>query len=65
MFYYNESIKVTELGLFGNMTRIINTFEDDDWGSLLFDTLVLYIYPSKLLLNAIYTILGAVSSGFL
>lgn len=65
MFYYNESIKVTELGLFGNMTRIINTFEDDDWGSLLFDTLVLYIYPSKLLLNAIYTILGAVSSVFL
>lgn len=65
MFYYKESIKVTELGLLGNMTRIINTFEDDDWGSLLFDTLVLYIYPSKLLLNAIYTILGAVSSIFI
>lgn len=65
MFYYKESMKVTELGLFGNMTRIINNFDDDDWGSLLFDTFVLYIYPSKFLLNAIYTILGAVSSVFM
>lgn len=65
MFYYKNSIQVTDLGLIGNLTRIVNKFESDDWGALFFDTIVLYIYPSKLLVNAIYTLLGVISSIFI
>ena len=65
MFYYRESIQVTDLGLVENLKRIVNKFESDDWGSLMFDTFVLYIYPSKLLVNAIYTLLGVISSIFI
>ena len=65
MFYYKNSIQVTDLGLIKNISRIINKYESDDWGTLFFDSLVFYIYPSKLLLNAIYTLLGVISSIFI
>ena len=65
MFYYTESIKVVDLGLVGNLTRIVNNFESDDWGSLFFDTIVFSFYPSKLLVNVIYTVLGVISSVFI
>lgn len=65
MFYYKNSIQVTELGLIENMTRLMNKYKSEDWGALLFDTFVLYIYPSKLLVNAIYTLFGVISSIFI
>jgi len=65
MFYYKNSIQVIDLGLVKNISRIINKYESDDWGALFFDSFVFYVYPSKLLLNAIYTLLGGISSIFI
>ena len=65
MFYYSNSIQVKELGFVGNITRLMNKYKSDDWGALFFDTFVLYLYPSKLLVNAIYVLLGVISSIFI
>ena len=65
MYYYKHSIKVNELGLFGNLSRIVKEIDYDDWGILFFDTIVLYIIPDKLFLNFIYTVIGCFSALFL
>lgn len=65
MYYYKHSMKVNELGLFGNLSRIVKEIDYDDWGILFFDTIVLYIIPDKLFLNFIYTIIGCFSALFL
>jgi hypothetical protein len=65
MFYYKESMRVQELGLGGNISRIVQEFDFDDWGALICDTIVMYIFPQKLFLNFIYMLLGAFSAVFL
>lgn len=62
MFYYSEAIKVTDLGLVGVLEYITTKYKFDDWGALVFDSVMLYIIPSKLFVNFIYTILGSISS---
>lgn len=65
MFYYRESMKVTELGLAGVLKYIVMRHDFDDWGALFFDSMIFYILPSKLFINIIYTFLGAISSVYL
>ena len=61
-FYYREAIRVVDLGFKDNAERILTKFGFDDWGALLFSNLVLYIYPSFFLMNALYMIIGAISA---
>ena len=65
MFYYKESMKVNDLGLLGVLKYITGKYKFDDWGALVFDSLMLYIIPSKLFVNFIYTILGSISSVYI
>ena len=65
MFYYKNSMKAAEMGLVKGISWLCQTFKYDDWGALVMDCIVLYIIPSKLFLNAIFLLLGAVSSVFL
>ena len=65
MYYFKHSIKVRELGLVGNLIRIVKDIDYDDWGTLFFDTIVLHIIPDKLFLNFLYTIIGCFSALFL
>lgn len=62
MFYYRNSMKVTQLGLANTIQYIIGKYKTDDWGALLFDSVMMSIIPSKFFLNAIYTLLGSISS---
>ena len=62
MLYYENAIKSNEIGFLANAKRIINMFEFDDCGSLIFDSLMMYIVPNKLFLNAVYMLSGAISS---
>ncbi len=64
-FYYRESIKSQQIGFWENAQRIIRTFNNDDWGNLLFNSLFLSIIPSKLFVNAIYMFTGAVTTVYL
>lgn len=61
MFYFKEGMKSVDMGLAENVQRIIRRFEPDDWGALLTSSVVLYLIPSKLFMNAIYMFAGAVS----
>ena len=65
MFYYSEAIKVNDLGLMGVLEYITGKYKFDDWGALVFDSVMLYIIPSKLFVNFVYTILGAISSVYI
>lgn len=65
MFYYRESMKAVNAGLSNGIGYLMRTYDSEDWGALIFDTIVLYILPYKLFLNAIYTILGVISSLYL
>lgn len=65
MFYYSEAMKVNDLGLMGVLEYITTKYKFDDWGALVFDSVMLFIIPSKLFVNFIYTILGAVSSVYI
>lgn len=65
MFYYKNSMKFAELGVVKGFQYICGTFKYDDWGALIMDGLVLSIIPSKLFMNAINMVLGAISSVFL
>ena len=65
MFYYKNSMKAADMGLMKGIMYLCRTFKYDDWGALVMDCIVLYIIPSKLFLNAIFFLLGAISSVFL
>lgn len=65
MYYFKQSIKVQELGLGGNLSRILQEVDYDDWAAAMLDTFAMYIIPDKLFLNFIYTLLGGVSAVFL
>ncbi len=62
MLYYNVSMHVAESGLKSGIKTIMNNYAFDDWGALIFDSIVMSILPYKLFLNAVYMILGAFSS---
>ena len=62
MFYYRNSIKVVDIGFWENAKRLFKTFDFDDCGALVFDSLVLSIIPDKLFLNSINIFTGAISS---
>ena len=64
MFYYKISMQAANAGIIGGVQYLL-TFESDDWGSLFFDSLMMYIIPSKLFLNAMYTLLTSISSVYL
>lgn len=65
MFYYTNSIKFAEMGVTDGFKYITQHYHYDDWGALIFDGLLMSIVPSKLFLNAIHMLLGAISSVFL
>ena len=62
MLYYNISMHVAESGFRSGLRTIMNNYAFDDWGALIFDSIVMSILPYKLFLNAVYMILGAFSS---
>lgn len=60
--YYNEGLQAAEFGYIENARSIIRKNEYEEWGAYLFISLVVYIFPNKLFLNAVYMLLGAISS---
>lgn len=62
MYYYRLSSQAASKGLSKGIKFIVDGYTFEDWGALIFDTFVLYLIPSKLFLNVIYTVLGAISS---
>jgi len=62
MLYYNESMRANDVGFWNNAAYITNKFSFEDWGSLLFDSFLMSIIPSKFFLNLSYMLTGAVSS---
>lgn len=62
MLYYRESMKASSSGLINGIGYMMKTYDFSDWGALIFDTIVMYIFPQKLFLTFIYTILGPMSS---
>ena len=65
MFYYKEAMKVCDMGLIGVLKYLIGKHDFDDWGALVFDSIMFYFIPSKLFINFIYTVLGTISSIYL
>ena len=65
LFYLHESTHAANLGLAEGIKYFAERYEFDDWGALVFDMLVMYVLPSKLFLNAIYTVLGAISAVYI
>ncbi len=65
MLYYEESMQVAEANLFDGLGTIYQKYPFDDWGAFTFDSLIMYIIPSKFFLNIIYTSLTAFSSVYL
>lgn len=65
MFYYRESMKAVNVGLSKGIDYLMRTYEAEDWGALIFDSVVMSIIPNKLLLNAIYVVLSSVASVYL
>ena len=62
LYYYNESSKAARLGIFRGFKYILDTSGSDDWGALMFFTVLMYIAPYKLLLNTMYFLFGAITS---
>ena len=62
MYYFKLSNKAAGMGLSQGIKFIVRGYTFEDWGALIFDTLALYLIPSKLFVNAIYIVLGAISS---
>ena len=62
IIYFNESMRTNDVGFLPNVAYIMRKFEFEDWGALIFDSLLMSIIPDKLFLNFIYMLTGAVSS---
>lgn len=60
--YYDNSMLSSEIGFVENASRIIRKFDSGDYGMFLFSSFLMYLIPSKLFLNAVYLLTGAVSS---
>jgi hypothetical protein len=65
VYYYKESLKINNLGLFKGLERIINEVDYDDWSAVMIFSFVMYLLPEKLFLNAIFTLIGCFSAVFL
>ena len=65
MLYYTESMKVTDQSLAERIAYLTTRYQYDDWGALIFDTLLMWLIPSKFFLNLVYLLSGAVSSVYL
>ncbi len=65
MLYYEGSMRVAEVGLVDGLVAIYQKHPFDDWGAFTIYSLIMYIIPSKLFLNIIYTFLAAFSSVYL
>lgn len=62
MLYYNVSMHVAESGFKSGIKAIMDNYAFDDWGAMIFDSIIMSILPYKLFLNAVYMVLGALSS---
>lgn len=62
MYYYKLSNKAAGMGLSRGIKFIVRGYTFEDWGALIFDTMALYLIPSKIFVNIIYVVLGAISS---
>lgn len=62
LWYYEHSMKFAELGPEKGIKYITQIAAYDDWGALILDGFLMYIIPTKFLLNAVYMVLGACSS---
>jgi len=62
IFYYENSMRAADKGFIPNAKYFMDREPYDDWGALFFDSFLMYILPSKLFLNAIYMLTGAISS---
>ena len=61
-FYYKNSIKAAEIGFWENTKRLTTLFDAEDLGSLMFDSALMAIIPSKYFLNVVYVLTGALSA---
>lgn len=62
MFYYENSMKAVEKGFFPTAKYYIENEPFDDWGALLFDSMLMCIVPDKLFLNAVNMLTGSLST---
>lgn len=65
MLYYSESMRIRNMGLADGLESIMQRHEFDDWGAMFFDSILMYIIPSKYFLNAFYFVFSAISSVYL
>lgn len=59
--YYEESIQSHDIGFIANAKRLIAKYDLDDLGALIFDSALMTIIPSKIFLNTVYALTGALS----
>lgn len=64
-FYYAESTKAASMGLADGARYLMQHYKYDDWGSLLLDMCLMWVVPSKYLLNLTYVLMGACSTVWL
>jgi len=62
MFYYRDGLMSDKLGFVDNTRRILNVHPVDDWGILVFSSLMMSIVPSIFFMNAFYILSGVASS---
>ena len=62
MFYFENSMKVEDIGLLENIKRLTNIYDFEDCGALVFDSLIMALCPSKYFLNAVFMLTGAISA---
>lgn len=60
--YYTSSMKTWDIGLFGNLKRLMKLYEFEDWGAMFLDSILMAIIPSKFFLNAVNMLSGALSA---
>ena len=65
MWYYEHSMRFADLGPEKGIKYITRIAAYDDWGALILDGFLMYMIPSKFVLNVVYMLLGACSSVFL
>ncbi len=62
MLYCKGSMRAYSVGFIENAKYLMKKYEFDDWGSFLYDSLLMSIIPSKFFLNFTYMLTGAIST---
>ena len=62
LLYYENSIRSHDIGFIANAKRLMTLYDPEDLGALIFDSALMAIIPSKIFLNAVYALTGALSA---